>query len=180
MDGLVKQEANWTNCLPYWKRSGQLKGWTTPRRAEAFKDQRDTITEPEEIPRQFLDTVINALQEAMDGLVKQESKLDKLLALLEEADGKESDYTPESWEAFKDQRTPSQSRRRYRAFLDTGDKRTTETMDGLVKQESKLDKLAPYWKNRQQRNRTTPRRLGGVQRPEGYHHRAGGDTGAVP
>ena len=115
----------------------------TPESWEAFKDQRDTITEPEEIPEQFLDTVINTLQEAMDGLVKQESKLDKLLALLEEADRlKESDYTPESWEAFKDQRdTITEPEEIPEQFLDTVINALQEAMDRLVKNETTLEKL---------------------------------------
>ena len=71
---------------------------------EEFKEVRDSIDDPTQIPEQYLQATIDMLQEAMDQLVKaeKETTLEKLQNLIAEADKlKEEDYTEESWEEFK-------------------------------------------------------------------------------
>ena len=68
-----------------------------------FKDVRDSIDDPDEIPERFQQTILNNLQEAIDGL--QKTTLKQLKDLIAEADQlNESDYTAESWAEFKDVR----------------------------------------------------------------------------
>ena len=74
---------------------------------EEFKEVRDSIDDPTQIPEQYLQATIDMLQEAMDQLVKveKETTLEKLQNLIAEADKlKEEDYTEESWEEFKEVR----------------------------------------------------------------------------
>ena len=73
-----------------------------------FKDVRDSIEDVDEIPDQYVGTVLQNLQEAIDNLepAKAESEERKQLkALIEKADKlNESDYTAESWAEFKEVR----------------------------------------------------------------------------
>ncbi|MDD3361311.1 MAG: hypothetical protein PHW34_06500, partial [Hespellia sp.] len=57
----------------------------TPESWADFVEVRDSITAPDEIPEKYQQAIMDGLQEAMDNLVKVETTLDKLKALLEEA-----------------------------------------------------------------------------------------------
>ena len=114
---------------------------------EEFKDVRDSIDDPTEIPEQYLQATIDMLQEAIDQLVKvkKETTLEKLQNLIAEADKlKEEDYTEESWEEFKDVRDsiddPTEIPEQYlQATIDM----LQEAIDQLVKveKETTLEKL---------------------------------------
>ncbi|MDD3277991.1 MAG: NEAT domain-containing protein [Lachnospiraceae bacterium] len=115
----------------------------TPESWTDFVDIRDSIIAPDEIPEKYQQTILDGLQEAMDNLVKVETTLDKLKALLEEAKKlNESDYTPESWTDFVDIRdsitAPDEIPEKYQQAILDG---LQEAMDNLVKVETTLDKL---------------------------------------
>ena len=81
--------------------------------------------------------MINALQEAIDGLVKNETTLEKLIALLAKADSlEESEYTRESWNAFLEVRStitePEEIPEQYQKMLLNS---LQKAMDGLVTRE---------------------------------------------
>ncbi len=102
---------------------------------EALVEVRDSIEEPEEIPEQYQQAVLDGLQDAIDGLVKKETTLDKLIALLEKAKLlKEKDYTPESWLDFAEIRDsieePEELPEQYQQAVLDG---LQDAMDGLVK-----------------------------------------------
>ena len=108
-----------------------------------FYDVLDSIDNPDEIPEQYQQAVLDNLQEAINGLVRKETTLDKLKALIEEAKKlKESDYTAESWAEFYDTLdsidNPDEIPEQYQQIvLDN----LQDAINNLVKKETTLDKL---------------------------------------
>ena len=78
----------------------------TPESWKTFKEARDTIIDPTQIPERFQQMALEKLQGAIDQLVPvEQTDLEKLQSLLQKIDSMDSSlYTEESWNKLMDAR----------------------------------------------------------------------------